>query len=400
MVKGRVMDKKVYWLIKKEVKSIVRSRWLMLGFIISPIFAWMFQGAFLSFVVGETTVEPSDVYMTLEDNGPLGQQLFRSIVNHSEDLRIRQIINITREEGQQLIAERRLTVWIVIPENFTYLLNTTHSCLVEFYVNTGNFRATSVAWLIRGFIYSQITRIIVVQEVQFSWETIAPERTYGHQLAIFLIMLTSVVAPAPYVSQSFAGERERHTLEALLVVPMSRLKILAAKLVAGLVITVIYTGFTVVGVLLYNLSIIIRDAGLPDEPIDYTAFYTVNLASLPLIVFCQFLVLLCAIGIGVVISCLARDQATAEAVNNFALLIPTMVIGILGFAGSISAFGGLFGTFVMLVPFTHAILILNGVLSGAATPISLMGNMLYLLGFTVATLLIGAKLFEREAIIS
>ncbi len=394
------IDGKVVWLMRKEIRTILRSRWLLLGFIISPMFAWLFQGAFLSFIVSETSAEPADVYITLEDSGRIGGSLYRNISAHAEDLRIRNLINITREEGARLIEQRTLTVWVVIPENFTYLLNSTGSCTVEFYVNTGNFRATSVAWQVRSYIYTQITRVIIVKYVDFTWETVAPERTYGHQLAIFLIMLTSVLAPAPYISQSFAGERERHTLEALLVVPMSRLKILGAKLVAGVLLTMIYSAFTVVGVLLYNISIIVRDAGLPDEPIDYTAFYTVDAASLPLIVFCQFLVLLCAIGIGVVISCLARDQATAEAVNNLVLLVPTMVIGMLGFTGSISAFGGVFGALVMLIPFTHAILILNGILGGSATVAGLLGNITYLLGFTVVFLVLGARLFERENIIA
>jgi ABC-type multidrug transport system permease subunit len=82
------------------------------------------------------------------------------------------------------------------------------------------------------------------------------------------------------------------------------------------------------------------------------------------------------------------------------MLIPTMVIGILGFAGSISQYGGIFGFLVMLVPFSHAIVILNGILSGVATPLSLLGNISYLLGFTIVFLIIGAKLFEREAIIA
>ncbi|MGY5852835.1 MAG: ABC transporter permease, partial [Candidatus Thorarchaeota archaeon] len=370
------------------------------GFIISPMFAWLFQGAFLSFIVGETVEYKSKVYMTLEDEGINGTELFGMIAENADSLRISQIINITREEGAQLILNRTLTVWIVIPGNYTELLTTTTRCWVEFYVNTGNFRANSVAYGIRNYIYQQVTRVTYPQRVFFIWETIAPESTYGHQLAIFLIMLTSVLAPAPYVSQSFAGEREKHTLEALLVVPMSRIKILLSKLVAGLILTSIYTFFTVIGVFVYNGSIIARDAGLPDVPIDYTAFYTVDLNSLPLIVFCQFLVLLCSIGIGIVISCLAKDQATAESVNNLILLVPTMVIGILGFTGSISNFGGLFGMFVMAIPFTHAVLILEGALTGAASLTSLIGNISYLLGFTIVFLIIGARLFEREAIIA
>jgi len=393
------------FLIKKELKSLMRSRWLILGFIISPMFAWLFQGAFLSFIVGETVQLKSKIYFTLEDDGEIGASLFRNITENQDSLRISKMINITTEEGQQLIENRSLTAWIIIPSNFTSTYeNYTGSGhpvgWVDFYVNTGIVRATSVASTIRNYINNQLDNYTWNTEVRIHWNTISPEATYGHQLAIFLVMLTSVLAPAPYISQSFAGEREKHTLEALLVVPMSRIRILVSKLIAGLILTSIYIFFTVIGIIVYNASIMVRDIGIPNVPIDYTAYYTVNLDTLPLIMFCQFLVLLCAIGIGIVISCLAKDQATAESVNNLILLVPTMVIGILGFTGSINQFGGLFGLFVQLIPFSHAIIILEGVLSGSATFFGLLGDITYLLGFTLVFLIIGARLFEREAIIS
>jgi ABC-type multidrug transport system permease subunit len=77
-----------------------------------------------------------------------------------------------------------------------------------------------------------------------------------------------------------------------------------------------------------------------------------------------------------------------------------MVIGMLAFTGSITQYGGVFGMLVLAIPFTHAIIFLNGVLSGVANPLSLLGNILYMFVFTIVFLIIGAKLFEREAIIA
>jgi ABC-2 type transport system permease protein len=387
-------------MLKKEIRSVLRSRWLLLGFMISPLFAWLFQGAFLSFIVAQTTEEPEMVYMTVEDNGTWGQALSANIQGNVSLLKIDPLFLVDRSVGEELIENNTLSVWVLIPANFTEQLNSTGRSTLIIWVNTGNFRATAAAQRIDYFARIIIDEIIEVRKLTVSWYTVAPEATYGHQLAIFLVMLTSVLAPAPYVSQSFAGEREKHTLEALLVVPMSRVKILSSKLVAGLLLTMIYSVFTIVGILTYNFSIVMRAANLPAEVAEYYVnLYTVNPSTLPLIFFCQFLVLLCAIGIGVVISCLAKDQSTAESINNLVLLLPTMVIGILGFTGSLSQYGGLFGIAVMLIPFTHAIVFLNEVLSGVVTAASIVG-IAYLLGFTVAFLLIGAKLFEREAIIA
>jgi ABC-type Na+ efflux pump permease subunit len=395
------LDAKTLWMIRKEVKEVFRSRWLILGFIISPMFAWLFQGAFLSFIVGQTSEEPEMVYITVEDNGTLGRQLYEAIyANRStQELLIDPLVNVTLEQGQALVFNKTVSVWVLIPENFTQELNTTGHSTLQIVVNTASFRATAAASRIDAFAKSVIN--IVVRDLQVDWYTIAPEANYGHQLAIFLVLLTSVLAPAPYISKSFAGEREAKTLEALLVVPMSRIKILGSKLVAGLLLTAIYSIFTAVGILTYNLSIILRVANFsPDLQQANINLYTVNANTIPLIMFCQFLLLLCAIGIGVVISCLAKDRATAESVNSMIMLIPTFVIGILGFTGSILQYGGILQWIILAIPFSHAVLFLNAVLAGTGTFIGLATNIGYMVGFTVVLLFIGAKLFEREAIIS
>jgi ABC-type Na+ efflux pump permease subunit len=393
-----IPDRKMKYLVKKELKSLFRSRWLIFGLIISPVFAWVFEGSFLSFVVGQTTSEPSRVFITLEDEGVLGQTLYDAIESNMDELLISELLDITKQQGDEMVANRTLSVWVRIPSNFTQELEHNNVSTLVIWVNTGNFRATAAGNRVDRFARNEI--VIITRDLKVNWFTISPEATYGHSLAVFLVMIVSVMAPSPYIGQSFAGEREKHTLEALLVVPMSRVSILVAKLIAGLALTMVYSVFTVVGILLYNWSIIFRATGLPPASMDfYINLYTVNIAAIPLIFFCQLLILLCAISIGIVISSAAKDQATAESINNLVLLVPTMVIGILGFTGSILQYGGLFGLFVMAIPFSHAVLFLNGVLSGAATAASLTGNVAYMLGFSIVFLIIGAKLFEREAII-
>jgi ABC-type Na+ efflux pump permease subunit len=395
------LDAKTLWMIRKEVKEVFRSRWLILGFIISPMFAWLFQGAFLSFIVGQTSDEPEQVYITVEDNGVWGRTLYEQIYMNRTKLLINPLTNVSLAQGENLVANKTVSVWVLIPENFTQELNSTTESTLQIVVNTASFRATAAAQRIDTFARQVIDKVQIIRQLTVNWYTIAPEANYGYSLAIFLVMLTSVLAPAPYISKSFAGEREAKTLEALLVVPMSRMKILGSKLVAGLVLTTIYSIFTAVGILMYNLSIILRVSDLaPDLQQASINLYTINAYTIPLIMFCQFLLLLCAIGIGVVISCLAKDRATAESMNSMIMLVPTFVIGILGFTGSLLQYGGIMGWIILAIPFSHAVLFLNAVLAGTGTFIGLATNIGYMIGFTVVFLFIGAKLFEREAIIS
>ncbi|MFW9982954.1 MAG: ABC transporter permease [Candidatus Thorarchaeota archaeon] len=402
-------SKKTVWLLKKEIKSVLRSRWLLLGFIISPLFAWLFQGVFLNFLFA-TAVEPEQVYITNEDgldgNSTWGDYLYNNILGRFENetgipdelkwLNYQNLTTVTSSEGLALWDNRTAPVWILIPANFTEVFETYNVTTLTIYVNSGSFRASAAYERTKSFAqWLMRATDLWVQQISPP----ATEASYGHQLAIFLVMITSVMAPSPYISKSFAGEREQHTLEALLVVPISRLKILGAKLVAGLLLTMIYSTFTVVGILAYNALVLVRGSGSMNSA-SQIGFYSVQISSIPLIFFCQFLILLCAIGIGVVISTMAKDQATSESINNLVLLVPTMVIGILGFAGSISQVSGLFGLFVYLIPFSHAIMFLNGVLSPAPDVFLLIINVVYMLSFTIVFLIIGAKAFEREAIIA
>ncbi|MFW9927424.1 MAG: ABC transporter permease, partial [Candidatus Thorarchaeota archaeon] len=352
-------SKKTVWLLKKEIKSVLRSRWLLLGFIISPLFAWLFQGVFLNFLFA-TAVEPEQVYITNEDgldgNSTWGDYLYNNILGRFENetgipdelkwLNYQNLTTVTSSEGLALWDNRTAPVWILIPANFTEVFETYNVTTLTIYVNSGSFRASAAYERTKSFAqWLMRATDLWVQQISPP----ATEASYGHQLAIFLVMITSVMAPSPYISKSFAGEREQHTLEALLVVPISRLKILGAKLVAGLLLTMIYSTFTVVGILAYNALVLVRGSGSMNSA-SQIGFYSVQISSIPLIFFCQFLILLCAIGIGVVISTMAKDQATSESINNLVLLVPTMVIGILGFAGSISQVSGLFGLFVYLIP--------------------------------------------------
>ncbi len=395
------LSAKTYWMLKKEIKEVLRSRWLLIGFMISPLFAWVFEGFFLSFIVTQSVEEPELVYFTNDDTGAWGANLMRNITGVKESLKISELIEVTKQEGEALVQNKSVTVWLYIRGNFSEELQDTTESTLLIWVNSASIRASSTASYIREYAYLVINEEIIIRDLSIKTETISPEATFGHQLAIFLVMITSVLAPAPYVSKSFAGERERNTLEALLVVPMSRLKILASKVFAGILLTMLYSIFTVVGILFYNWWITFRASALPDFfAAYYISLYTINITTIPLIFFCQFLVLLCAIGIGITISTLAKDQASSESINNLMLLVPTFVVGILGFTGSITQYGGLFGFFVLAIPFSHAIIILNGVLSGVASFFSILGNILYLVTFTIVFLVIGAKLFEREAIIS
>jgi len=133
------IDSKTVWILRKEIKTVLRSRWLLLGFIISPLFAWMFQGMFLGFIV-EQAVEPETVYITLDDGGEWGQILYDAIetqvalenANQTDRfLLIEQLVPVERSVGQSLWDNRTASVWLWIPSNFTEVLEATNRSTIQ-----------------------------------------------------------------------------------------------------------------------------------------------------------------------------------------------------------------------------------------------------------------------------
>lgn len=80
-------------------------------------------------------------------------------------------------------------------------------------------------------------------------------------------------------------------------------------------------------------------------------------------------------------------------------MFPTMLIGVFSFTGGLQALGGPLAFLVRLIPFSHAILFMNGILLYNSPWTDLAVNVAYLVGTTIVFLVIGAKLFQREAIL-
>ncbi|MGY5881610.1 MAG: hypothetical protein RTV31_15270, partial [Candidatus Thorarchaeota archaeon] len=150
-MKMPALDAKTFWMIRKEIREVTRSRWLILGFIISPMFAWLFQGMFLSFIVYQTSEEPEMVYITVEDDGEWGRLLYEEIVKNKTILLIDPLVNVSLTEAQQMIIDKTISVWVHIPAGFSEELNTNTNSTMEIVVNTASFRAQAAAARIDGF---------------------------------------------------------------------------------------------------------------------------------------------------------------------------------------------------------------------------------------------------------
>jgi ABC-2 type transport system permease protein len=231
------------------------------------------------------------------------------------------------------------------------------------------------------------------EQITFEGEEGAGDPLQGIGFVAFLTILLAVMAPAAFVSASFAGERENRTLEALLALPMGRMSIMGSKVVAGLLMTLVFAVMNLIGLMLFNLIV------GEDLAID------VNAGQMAAISFVLVLTSFVALGFGITIASFAKDQKTASTMYQLIMLIPTMLVGFTTlFNGVPDSFDTLY-----IVPWTHSMAVLmkglypqtyaNSTLLGSVG-IDLIFHLGYLLLFVVIFLFIGSRLFEREKILS
>ena len=135
----------IFWLLKKELRSASRARWLMLGFVLAPLLMWSFQAFIQGFIARSVVAGGLTVYITNEDEGNIGGELQQLILNHRSELNLGAIIEVTTSQGLNMVEKGNLTVWLVIPPDFTLNLTRDQRTTIIVYVDSSSILASSTA---------------------------------------------------------------------------------------------------------------------------------------------------------------------------------------------------------------------------------------------------------------
>ncbi|MHA2502198.1 MAG: ABC transporter permease [Candidatus Kariarchaeaceae archaeon] len=406
-------------LIKQELRRGMRSQYVIFSFVIFPLFMWGIQGGVQSVANSSLDTEGETVYLVNMDKGQLSLNLGDLIVDQMEDAVLDEsssvfnaqlntsISGYTEAELRELVKQG-ISPMVIIPTNFTAVHQAfdiaTNPDLPEVIVSSlpnDQFLVLSVQSELNRILvqppFTQVTiekaAVITQERVTFEGEENAGDPLSGIGFIAFLTIILAVTAPSAFVSSSFAGEREKRTLEALLALPMGRMSIMGGKLIAGLIMSGVFAVMNVVGIFMFNL--IVGEEGALD----------VSAGQLAAISFVLLLTSFVALGFGVAIASFAKDQRTASTMYQMIMLIPAMLIGFT------ALFNGVPETLdlLYLVPWTHSVAVLmkglfpqtfaNSTLFGSIA-MDLVFHLAYLMFFVLIFLFIGSRLFEREKILS
>ncbi|HEX2927411.1 MAG TPA: ABC transporter permease [Ruminiclostridium sp.] len=168
-------------------------------------------------------------------------------------------------------------------------------------------------------------------------------------------------------------EKERSTIEQLIVTPIKPSELIIGKLVPYIVIG--YTGF------LFTLTLCIL------------VFKVSVVGSLGLLLILGFLFVLCSLSIGMLISTFAKNQLQAMLVMVF-ILLPSVLLS--GFIFPVAAMPTVVRFISSIIPLTYFLDIIRGVMLKGIGIGYLWKDTAALLVFTTAILLIATKRFRKS----
>ncbi|MFW9905456.1 MAG: ABC transporter permease [Candidatus Thorarchaeota archaeon] len=450
--------KQIMALVKQELQSARRTRYVIFTFVLMPLFMWGVQGGvqmLMGFVMGSSQ-EGVTIYFVSYDEGVslnethrfyLGEvflEMLENATQNNNSILYGATVNSTKyadmsypdliEKIHDSKTAGYYTPCIILRANFTQVYfnyNATSTInnippVIELYsLPSGILGSTMLEAGITSLIYQPpFTYHIPTDQdklVLFSSKPVIFKKEEGAATGFgigfigMISILVAVLAPAPFVSTSFAGEREKKTMESLLALPISRFNILLSKLLAGMALIGVFALMNVVGVFLFSGMIDVATKSVGAE--EYASIFAIEISPtmLVLIVAMMFLSAFVSIGIGISVASLTKDVRSAESMYNILMMVPAMGVGFIGMFGGIPerAFGGA-GIFLYIIPWAHSIAILSKGLypqtyaSSALTrdlpyggiAMDLVFHFGYLIIVILICLFIASKVFEREGILT
>ncbi len=296
--------------------------------------------------------------------------------------------NVKSEERlEELIRSGRAKAGLVIPEDYSRKIKSGASVQLQLIIDgtepttartalasgqliAGGFsqKYTSQGLQKYGITPEKLSGLTLKADVWYNADMESSKFTIPGLVGLILQNITIMLTAFALVR-----EKERSTIEQLIVTPIKPSELILGKLIPYIVVG--YSGF------LFSLAIGIW-------------FFKIPVAgSLGLLLLLGFLFVYCSLSIGMLISTFARNQLQAMIVMVFVLL-PSILLS--GFIFPREAMPAVIGFIGYLIPLTYFLDIIRGITLKGVGLDYLWQDTLALLGFTAVILFIATKRFRKS----
>lgn len=420
-------------LIYKELKELLMEKTILIGVIIMPLLLFPTIGGIFSFTMLETTRMESLETTTLAVND-LDEGIYSKLL--IEEIRKNNVEVIFSENPRNLdeLFDKGVSAYLEIPKEFTEKISEGQKAKVYVFYNVKNVKISNLVSVsktseILSKAYQSISKKLAeerrvdldflsnpIQEESNTFyrgdvlsysPTILVNTILSSVYGLPLVALIVVALTATISATSVGLEKEAKTLEILLTLPISRLKILFTKMLASTIISLIGmfsfgVGFGIYLILAFSRIGNIEELSIQGENIEAyaptTAIIPLNSTSIAILMLAIFVAMLLTMSIGILVGVLAEDVRGSQQLVGAATFLPmfpafflTAFINIeeLAFPASLAMLLNPYTHFFRAIDYVHTGRYLEALSATAVTGL-----------FTLMLLIISAWLFSGEKLVT
>jgi len=385
---------------RKEFREVFRDRRTVIGVVISPLLITPLLFMVLGmFIASEGRKMRSEV-MTVGVVGMAGAPTLMKALGAPPNLRLESIEESGAEEA---IRTRKVRAVAVLPKDSEKRLASSRSVEVRLMLDAGNDKSTAAAQRLRAALQVAGGRLLKVRlenlglPSDFASPFVvkeAPIKTGGARgtlivagLLPYLLALACFSSGIYAANDTVAGEKERGTLETLLVSPATRRELVMGKFLAVAAVCCVGSVLSVVGMSIPFFSGLKVFAWLSQGGmrLSATGIGVTILMQLPL----AFLFA----GMLLTVSTFARNQKEAQTYLGpmmMAIIVPAMMSMVAGAEAP---------RVMAVVPVLNASLIIKQALSGTVDPVFMGLALATSLAYAGLAVAVCTRLFERESVL-
>lgn len=372
----------LYAVIKKEFIQIARDPRSLFMLIFFPAFLLLFFGYVLSFDVRNVTLGVLDL-----DSTERSRELTLTLTG-GEYFKLETMFT-NRENLDAALDDGSVMVGLVIPEGFAKTLERGETAPVQGFIDGSDGRKAAI---VQGYLQAYTTaygqRIVADWALRMGRKIALPITPEGRiwynpelksslfliaGLIVFILMITGTISTA----LSVVRERERGTMEQLLVSPLSAVTVIVGKTLPYLAIAGVST---VIILLVGNL-----------------AFDVVIKGSMPLLAVAALLFVLAALGQGILISTITSSQQVAFFVAALSSMLPSLLLS--GFIFPISGMPAIIQAITTVVPAKYFVDLLRGIMMRGAGFETGMFDLLALALFSTFMIVVSAVRLKKVRLV-
>lgn len=403
------MQKNIITICKKELKDTVRDRRTLVAMVLMPLLLMpvmtigMFK--FMEKIMEDQKNQTVKIVLSGEENSSQLSEMIRS----REKLEIVQI----DKDAREAVIDEEIDAVIVIPEGFQEKIENEEAVNLELIRKSTNTKSENVIFIISAITEVYNSQILqerfsdqsinpaVLSKVTVVPEDVATEKETGGFVLGFLIplfiVMWSIMGGQYTAIDVSAGEKERKTLESLLLTPVKRAEIVIGKFLAvsavALVSVVIAIGSFYVA-LLYAGGLgpmnTTGNAGVGDVAVSFS----IDPQALAILFVVSIFLILMFSAIILSISIFAKSFKEAQnyiGPSYLVVILPVVLVN------SIPGFEPTFWYFA--IPAVNAVLLFKEILIGTYD----WGHILLTLGsliiYSAVAIIIATKIYSKESVL-